>query len=145
MPAPTLFFYGTLQDRDILAAVLGRPVPTEALTPAWADGHRTLYYPGELFPALIAAPGHVAEGLIFPDASPADLAALDAFEGHGYERLAICVRTSTGKVDAQYYRATISIPADAAPWTLATWQMQHKPLVLAGETAAAHRARTQRA
>jgi len=126
-----LFAYGTLQDSDILAAVLGRTVPASALSSAALPGFSIVHYPGRAYPALRARSGAVAEGTLIADLRSYDWSALDAFEGDEYRRQTLDVTTSGGPVSAELYLPTRPIPGDAEPWTLAHWLLQHKPRVLA--------------
>ena len=141
MVTPPLFIYGTLRDPDILAAVLGRPVPLEALQPATAADYKTVYVPGQVYPALVAAPGASAPGALLFELTDTDRAALDAYEGDEYRRAPLLVSTPAGAVTALTYLPTGAIPPDAVAWTLETWTTTHKPLVLAHEAHVAKAAR----
>ena len=141
MLTPPLFIYGTLRDPDILAAVLGREVPLEALQPATAEGFKTVYYPGQVYPALVAAPGEAATGALLQGLSAAELAALDAYEGDEYRRGSLLVRADAGDVNALTYLPARVIAPDAPAWTLETWTSTHKPFVLTHETEVAKTAR----
>ena len=108
-----VFLYGTLMHPGHRAAVLGREVEGE---PAALDGWRRGRAGAEPWPTLTPEPGARTEGLAF-DATPADLARLDRYEGaqgRGPRRVA----TSGG--DAVAY-----LPADGAPpageWSLEGW------------------------
>ena len=138
-----LFAYGTLRDPDILSALLGRSLPAADSVAASAPGFRAVHFPQRVYPALLAAPDGQAQGLLLYGLAPAERALLDAFEGDEYRRGDLAVLTASGEVAAQAYFATMTIPADAEPWTLSDWTRLHKPAVLAGErqTATALRGR----
>ncbi|MGV8952759.1 MAG: gamma-glutamylcyclotransferase family protein [Cypionkella sp.] len=138
-----LFAYGTLRDPDILSALLGRSLPASRCIAATAPGFRAVHFPARVYPALLAAPGAEAAGLLLHGLTPAELAVLDAFEGDEYRRGEITVLTASGPVAAQVYLPTATLSPDAEPWTLSNWTILHKPAVLAGErqTAAALRQR----
>ena len=133
MPAPPLFAYGTLQDADILAAVLGRPVAPDSLVPATAPGHAAVCYPGRVYPALVARPDAHASGRLIAGLAAFDLMVLDAFEGDEYRRAEIRVRAGGRELMAEAYLPAAAIPADAPAWTLSDWTRRHKPAALAGE------------
>lgn len=136
-PAVTLrplFLYGTLRDPDILAAVLGRTVPGHHLVAATAPGCAAVYYPDQLYPALVKRTGSVASGLLLTDATADDMGALDAFEGDEYRRGSVNAITVVGSVAAEVYWPTITIGSSARDWTLENWIREHKPQVLARET-----------
>ena len=141
MVTAPLFIYGTLRDPDILAAVLGRNVPPAALQPATAQGYRTVYYPGQVYPALVAAPGDSAAGALLQGLSAGELAALDAYEGDEYRRASLVVQTDIGAGTALAYLPTQAIAPDAPAWTLETWTATHKPIVLTHESEVAKAAR----
>jgi gamma-glutamylcyclotransferase (GGCT)/AIG2-like uncharacterized protein YtfP len=143
LTAKPLFVYGTLRDPDILDALLGRVLPPHQRIPAHAPGFEAVHYPQRVYPALILAPDGNAPGLVLFDLTPVELAILDAFEGNEYRRDTITVKTPSGSLDADVYLPVITVPPDAAPWTLDAWTRAHKPQVLGGEqrTAAALRER----
>ena len=139
--ARPLFAYGTLQDSDILGAVLGRRLPDSAFLAARLAGFAALYYPGEVYPALAPRPEAVAEGLLIQGLDDADRAALDAFEGDQYRREQALVDTAQGPILADLYLPARDLPETAPLWTLSLWRERHKPAVLAQETALGHAAR----
>ncbi len=136
-----LFAYGTLQDSQILGAVLGRDMAPEAFTSAHLVGFAALYYPGRVYPALVPRDGAHIQGLLIGGLSPAERAALDAFEGDEYRREALVVTTPLGAVLADCYLPTMPIPPDAPLWSLERWRREHKPGHLAREKALAEAAR----
>ena len=132
-----LFVYGTLQDPDILGAVLGRPVEAGTLRPASAPGYRAVAYPGRVYPALVELAGDKTPGLLVAGLGALDLEVLDAFEGAEYRREAIEVLVAGERVAADTYLPVIPIAATAPAWSLAAWTSEHKPAVLSTETGTA--------
>lgn len=132
-----LFIYGTLQDADVLGAVLGRPVDTAMLRRARAPGHRAVAYPGRVYPALVEAEADAAPGLLLESLSGLDLAVLDAFEGEEYRRQSVTVIADGLPLIAEAYLPVAFIAADAPAWSLAGWTATHKPAVLGRETGTA--------
>jgi gamma-glutamylcyclotransferase (GGCT)/AIG2-like uncharacterized protein YtfP len=132
-----LFAYGTLQDPDILGAVLGRVVDMASLKAAQADGFVAITYPGRPYPALAPSPGASAPGKLITGLSEKDWALLDAFEGEEYCRASMEIRVGNLPQLTQAYFPTIVIPAQGAIWRLEDWTGLHKPRVLAGEVASA--------
>lgn len=132
-----LFVYGTLRDPDLLAGVLNRPLNADRMVPAAAPGFAAVHYPDRIYPALVRAPGGAAEGLVLTDLSPFEKDLLDVFEGPEYRRQIIPVMVAEELHEAFAYLPAIAVPADAAPWTLSVWQMNHKPRVLVSERAGA--------
>jgi gamma-glutamylcyclotransferase (GGCT)/AIG2-like uncharacterized protein YtfP len=135
-----LFLYGTLQDRDILAAVLGQAPSPVQLVAATAPDCAAVYFPDRLYPALVKRAGSVAKGMLLR-VTQEDLAALDAFEGDDYVRGAVPVMTAVGPQAAQAYWPAIAVTPSAQDWTLERWTREHKPLVLAREVELARLAR----
>jgi len=132
-----LFVYGTLQDPDVLGAVLGRAVAMDALQRATAPGHRAVSFPGRVYPALVPLAGDVAPGLIVEGLSALDLAVLDAFEGEEFRRQGLTVVLDGRHCPAEAYIPVMSIAPTAPVWSLAHWTAMHKPTVLGGETGTA--------
>jgi len=132
-----LFVYGTLCDPDLRAAVLGRALPPEAVHAARAPGFRAVHYPGRVYPALLRAPGAVAEGLLLLGLTAFERDLLDAFEGDEYRRGPIATMLAEELHEADAYLPAIAIAAAAPAWTLQHWQAEHKGRVLAAEAATA--------
>lgn len=141
MTQPPLFFYGTLCDPDILAAVLRRQLAPGSVLGATAPGYAAVYFPGQFYPGLVARRGAVAPGRLLLHATELDRAALDAFEGDDYLRGPLLVDGPSGTIAAEAYLPAVCIPGSAADWTLERWTQVHKPDVLARETALARAAR----
>jgi gamma-glutamylcyclotransferase (GGCT)/AIG2-like uncharacterized protein YtfP len=142
-PALPLFAYGTLRDPQLLAAVLGRPLRPGGLHPAVAPGFRAVHYPGRIYPALIRAPGAVAEGLLLVDLTPFERDLLDAFEGDEYRRNTIAVMLGEELHEADAYLPAIAVANAGEDWSLGRWQAEHKPRVLGAEAATASDIRTK--
>ena len=131
-PLP-LFFFGTLMDPDVLGLVIGRPVARAALEPARLEGFRRLRVEGASYPMLVADPEGVVEGRLWREASAADRARLDAYEGEGYERVPVEVETASGErlVAEVYLGRPGRLRPSVEPWDLASWQARFKRHYLA--------------
>lgn len=143
MPGLPLFIYGTLQDHDVLEAVLGRAGAQGLLQPAGAPHFIAVTYPGQVYPALIRKEGKVAPGYLLPGLDALDWAVLDAFEGEDYRREEIAVQADSGSLRAFAYLPTRNIAPDAPVWTFEMWIAGHKPAVLETETALARALRAR--
>lgn len=137
-----LFVYGTLRDRDLLAAVLGRRPDARTIAPALAPGYRVVFYPGRLYPALVAAPGGGAEGEIVLGLGRFDLRVLDAFESE-YRRAIVPVLVEGEMHEADCYLPAEPVNRDGEPWSLLHWQAEHKAAVLPAEAVAAAEIRSR--
>lgn len=136
-----LFVYGTLRDPDLVAAVLGRRLPT--VYPARAPGWKAVHYPRRIYPALVRSPGAAAKGLLVTGLTPFERDLLDAYEGEEYRRTPIATMLSDEPElhEADAYLPVVAVPTDSHEWSLSRWQAEHKPRVLVSESAEAARLR----
>lgn len=137
LPATPLFAYGTLQDEDVLAAVLGRSIAVADLPLAVAPGFKAVAYPGRVYPALVACPGEAAPGRLIEGLDERDLAVLDAFEGEEYRRMSLAVEVNGAPVSAHAYMPAIDMSCDGPAWSFQHWLSAHKPGLIHAETSAA--------
>ncbi len=136
------FFYGTLQDADLRAAVLGAEVAGRIVArPARLRGWRALTAPGEAFPAALRDPDAVLEGVLASGIDGAAAAAIAAYEGPEYAPV-----EATAALEGEDEAAALSAPcrlfaptsglarrlAAAAPtaWDVETWRRTHKARAL---------------
>lgn len=121
-----LFFYGTLRHAPLLEAVVGRLPEME---PARLSDHAPYEIEGEFFPALYAAPGQIADGVLVTGLSEAELARIDFYEGPGdYTPMVLSAETANGPVQAQVYFSNDSGPPKTAPWSYERWIEHHADL-----------------
>lgn len=121
------FFYGTLLDPDIRAAVFPGVAEALELTPAWLRGFRRLRAKGAHYPVLAPrasawVPGLVARGLD-------EQAVLRAahFEGGEYEPRRLPVRLSCGgRSQAWLFMPRHGGFASAEPWSYGQWLRRRK-------------------
>jgi gamma-glutamylcyclotransferase (GGCT)/AIG2-like uncharacterized protein YtfP len=135
VPTPLpLFVYGTLRSAELRTAVLGHEAPGIAAT---ARGHRTVYYPGRTYPALLAASRENTPGLLLENLTPFDLSVLDVFEGDEYERRGIKVRVDGRLRPAEVYWPVVAIAADAPAWRYEDWLARHADAMILADAAGA--------
>lgn len=126
------FFFGSLMDREVLEAVLARPVATETLIPAWLRGYRRLHVHGEVYPLLQPDPAGKVEGRMCWLEGEEDRARIAFFEGLDYALEPLQVETREGRsVEAVLHAAAPDLVASDKPWTLADWPEQEKRLLIA--------------
>ncbi|MFH0728902.1 MAG: gamma-glutamylcyclotransferase family protein [Pseudomonadota bacterium] len=96
-----IFLYGSLMYEVVWSRVVkGR----YAAYPSLIRGWRRCCVTGEDYPAAIAGNGSI-EGVVRIGISPADVTALDRFEGDEYSRVSCTAETlSLEKFDAWFYR-----------------------------------------
>ena len=127
------FVYGTLKSYSLMAAVAG-PGPMLPV-PATLKNYAVYPVAGNVVPFIAPKAGEQAEGLVWQDMSPLQMARLDAYEGaFGYSFGPVEVQTSTGPRIAQAYLPPVEMAAGQGHWSLADWEAGHlAPAVLAAQ------------
>ena len=120
-----VFFYGTLQDPDVLSRVLQHPVPHTRLMAGTLSGYQRVYVQNRTYPTLIEGEGKVA-GLVFKNCTLIEWARLCAFESSEYAIETLQVQTPAGVADVQAYMPGKTQRATDRTWSLDTWQRAHK-------------------
>ena len=121
------FFYGTLRDPEVLAAVLGRPLPPRRLVPAWLPGHAARRVVAESYPCLVAAPGERVDGVLADGLGARDAARIAFYEGPEYRLANLLARRPAGA--AVLARACLlrSPPRDdGGAWDYESWRLAHR-------------------
>jgi len=119
-----LFTYGTLQNAEILAQVVGRSWPS---SPAVLEGYARYRLNDKPYPALVEESGSQVQGSLYSGVTQAELTRLDDYEGELYERRSLRVWVGTRALDAftyllrREYRALLS----AELWELADFEREH--------------------
>ncbi len=127
MAAVEYFFYGTLMDGNVLARVVGQPVPPARMEAAVVEGYRRLYVTGAWYPMLVPAPGGRVEGRLVSGIDAAQAARIAHFESDAYELEALPVRAARrGPVRALTFMARPGVAASPEEWDLASWRRRHK-------------------
>ncbi|MEM6623068.1 MAG: gamma-glutamylcyclotransferase [Pseudomonadota bacterium] len=127
----TLFFFGSLRDRELLEVVLGRPVSSEDRRGAVALGYQARTLAAEAYPHLAPTPGNRADGIVVSNLTAADLDRLIYFEEAEYGLAPIDVQTDAGVVSAQYFQATAkAVPTDDV-WDFDAWTRTERDTALA--------------
>lgn len=117
----TLFFFGTLRDRELLEIILDRAVGPEELRPARVHGYAARRLAGQDYPRLAEDPDAAADGVLFA-AGGDELDRLDYFEEAEYGLRPIRVETEDGPAEASYYRSTGKVRAGDGIWDYAAWR-----------------------
>lgn len=121
------FFYGTLMDADVRAAVLGRTLAPMHLGSAVLRGFRRVRMAGTAYPVLAAGgPEDRVDGLLARGLSRADTAKLIRYEGAAYVVKSLPVETAPGEtVMARIFCSRSNVRLTAEPWTLVDWLRQN--------------------
>lgn len=126
-----MFFFGTLMDRDVLTAVLGREVADGDVRPAVLDGWRRAGVAGRSYPMLVRHPAGRVEGLLVDGLDGDDRERLERYEGPEYRVAALTVRADGGDVPAGVFLCRPEVEAGRREWRLEDWRRRHKPSTLA--------------
>jgi hypothetical protein len=120
-----LFVYGTLRDPELFRAVAGRPLAAFSPRPLRLAGFRSARLAHAPFPALAAAAGASAAGLVLSGVDRGTLARLVRYEGPVYELR--CVR-ERGALLAFVPRLDVEIAAE--DWRFEEWRRTGKTAML---------------
>ncbi len=122
------FFYGTRMDGDVLARVVGQPVPPPArMAAAVVEGYRRLYVACAWSHLLVPASGGWVEGRLVSGFDARAAARIAHFESDAYELEALPVRAAgRGAVRALTFMARPGVAASPEEWDLASWRRRHK-------------------
>ena len=121
-----MFFYGTLRHVPLLEVVAGCRADRLDLVPATLADHRVHWVEGEPFPMIVAAEGHVAEGLLMRDIGPEEERRLDLYEGgFEYALRPVEVTTAEGAEQARVYYPVADVLRPGATFSLADWEREH--------------------
>jgi len=125
------FFYGTLMDPEVRAAVLGRAAACLLIRPAMLSGYRRVHAPGRSWPVLIRAAGGRVQGVAVEDVDARLARALLRYEGPAY-RLAMCrARLASGAAVTAAVFLPVVAPAGGRPWHHGAWLRRDKAVFLA--------------
>jgi nudix-type nucleoside diphosphatase (YffH/AdpP family) len=115
---PRVFAYGTLRHVPLMEIVAGERVHAR---PARLPGFAVLQAAGADYPAIVAAPGAVAEGTLY-EVSETALARLDWYELiSDYPGIEREVRTDAGPVTARVWMPGERQAHEDRPWRLEDW------------------------
>jgi hypothetical protein len=122
-----LFFYGTLLDPDVRAAVIGPRASHVTVTPARLADWRRRRARGKSYPIILQAPGEHVPGVVTSVLDADAVERLTRYEGPGYG-LYDCqpVLEDGSAVPARVFQPTERLAADDAEWDLAAWQATEK-------------------
>jgi hypothetical protein len=128
----TYFFYGSLMDRDLLEAVLGRTTSHLTFTPGWLTGYAAETAKGYTFPTLLERKGSRVDGIVTAGLTQADADRIAYYEDNDeYAARSVDVGTATTDVAAQIFMAAHPLMSSGDPWNFERWRKHDKPLLLA--------------
>lgn len=122
------FFYGTLMDPDVLAAVIGRRVLPGRMKPATLAGWRRVGLKGTPYPVIVpGAAADVVAGILVTGLTAADVRNLERFEGaaYGIETMSVTLGGG-GSTSASVFMPAKGVAATDKEWDFETWRRRHK-------------------
>lgn len=124
------FFYGTLLDDAVFAAVVGRPLPP--CVPATLAGYRRVYRAGASYPILRPAGNNSrVDGNIVDGLGITDVRRLRRFEGDEYVIRQLAVTDSRGALqESGVFLPKRGVPASDREWTLDAWRRDDRATFL---------------
>ncbi|PIW29895.1 MAG: gamma-glutamylcyclotransferase [Rhodospirillales bacterium CG15_BIG_FIL_POST_REV_8_21_14_020_66_15] len=126
----SFFFYGTLMDPDLRAAVLGGPCL--AVTSAALPGYRRAPVAGRDYPGIAPARNRGVPGLLATGVTPAMAARATYYEGDRYAAALVSVTAADGAArDAWTFLPLPGTRVGTGGWDLAAWQRRRKAPTLA--------------
>lgn len=125
------FFFGTLMDRDVLAAVLARPVEADELRPGRLHGFVRVASLNATYPVLRAAAGRSVDGQVLATPTARDVVRILHFESEEYEPEWLRVDLADGRTHAaRVFLALATMEPGTEAWTLEDWARRHKAAYL---------------
>lgn len=121
------FFFGSLVDRDILEAVIGRPPPGYPFAAATLRDYRCMKVIGETFPVLLKSPGGSAPGALVEGLNDHDIDRILFFESDEYEAVPLSVDRADGRcLTAHVFLKTDKLVTVEEAWRFEDWLAHHK-------------------
>ncbi len=131
------FFYGTLLDPELRAAVLGRRLGAAASVPALLAGYRRVPVVGASYPTLLPDPPARAVGRLVLGLDAGAAARITWYESDDYDLASGWVATPAGaRLRAWLFVAGPGQPAGRGAWTYEAWRRRHRRDALAHAGAA---------
>lgn len=123
------FFFGSLMDPDVLAAVIGRTLPADRFEPAVLRGYRRIELADESYPALIAQPGARVAGVVVTGLDREDARRIRFFEGEDeFDLQRRSVELADGRSqEAWVFTGGAAIKPTERDWDYGAWRRLHKP------------------
>jgi hypothetical protein len=125
------FFYGTLMDAEVRAAVLDALAP-HVVEPARLTGWRRIPVAGAGFPTIVRDPAGLVEGVLARGLDHIACRRLTAYEGPEYALVDIAVSVGERSIAAMMFTTVgHSLKAGIGDWDFAAWQRRYKRETLA--------------
>lgn len=120
------FFYGTLLDAEVVAAVIGRRTLLPC-RPAFVEGYRRVCRLHADYPVLVRCAGGRVDGSLVAGLGTRDAERLRAFEGDEYALIEMAVMVVGDRPrPALTFMAKRPVPASSVEWSPERWRGRHK-------------------
>lgn len=127
-----LFFYGTLQDDDLLRLVTDRAsIAGLGVSAAALADHAVERVAGHVFPMIFPRPGHEATGRLVDGLTTRERERISFFEDSDYRLEPIEVVAGSATRSAAVFTPTGRIASSGEPWRLSDWPAADKALLMA--------------
>jgi len=126
------FFYGTLLEPAVRAAVVGREVPDAAGEPAVLLGYKRVSVRGVTYPVILPDASGAVRGAVFRGFDAHECARLSQFEGERYGARRREIALEAGGADRPWvYVPVRRVPALPRRWDYEEWARLHRRRYLA--------------
>lgn len=122
------FFYGTLIDADVRAAVLGRAAAGLNAVEDTLPGWRTVFMSGKTYPVVVPSPGRAAAGVRVAIPGARARRRLTRFEGPEYRMTSLAL--ASGEEADVFIGSKLSRPGTRG-WDFDAWNRRDKARFLA--------------
>ena len=124
----SFFFFGTLQDDDLLELVLQRPIPRADIAKALLRGYRCIRLTSRVQPGIVEDPEGQVEGVLVRHLDETDAARITHYESDAYGFVLKPVDLLTdGQEKAWIILSDPALSVAPGEWTLKNWRLRHKP------------------
>lgn len=118
-------------DRELLAVVLDRSLPVEAIEPARLVGYARYCVRGEAFPMLVPEAEGLIDGLLAHGLTPVDAARIAWYETDDYEIRETRVRRANGRETlARCCLPRAGASGDGRVWSYERWRQRDRQQAL---------------
>lgn len=118
---PTLFFFGTLRDEDVLRIVLGSGFEHMVMQPGHLTHYRLELVQDEDFPMLVPDDFSYVDGVVVSHLTESDLDRINYFEDIDYVLKPFEIHCGNVMETAHVYVATDEIQPSGTPWHYEEW------------------------
>ncbi|CAN0443597.1 unnamed protein product [Discosporangium mesarthrocarpum] len=129
---PIFFFYGTLIDADVRAAVLDKFTDNGSVAPAQLEGWRRVGLHGRSYPVIVPSPDGTVDGIAASFAAGDEAPVTERLKSfEGVEYIMAAVTLTSGDTASVFVGSRRCHPTGRA-WSFSNWERRHKRAFLTG-------------